>query len=690
MKYTYIFSITMSLVFLILSGCSTTLQKAQSEFDRAAYQNAIPLFKAQAEEKPDEALLAYYKLGECYRRSNRIEQALPHYEKALSLLPQYPDLLTSADKDTLQFYYAQALHTAQRYDEAKVEYEKYVQEGRTAKLKNIAQVQIETHPNLAQLQKPQPFVVVENLKSINSPASDFSPTPMGKENGSLIFSSARRNEKSYAGTGAGYYDLYNFSYLDSAQGTGSVAIWEAQNPNFNLEGVHESSATFSPDGKLLVFARSGKGKGADDDKEVSLYLSHWVENAWSEPQPLSYINSTAWDGTPFIAPDGKTLYFASNRASSKGGLDLYKATLTGEGANRTFTNAEKLPDALNTEGNEMFPTLDAAGNLYFASDGRGGLGGLDIFIAPDFEKQGEKAEIRNVGAPMNSSADDFGLLFTALSNNGKPMKGFLVSNRKEGSVGDDDIYRFSLDSLEMRFVEYYLRGITYLADVNTGTKTVLAGVNLSLLDEKGNTLFKTQSDASGKFLFDTLLVMDKNYTVTVGKEGYITRSAKSKFSTLGRGVDEKSLPQMYNTIYFDTTYTLTKDLLVTTTTDKGDILPPEITILYEYDKDRLTQASKDSLDVFVKFLNEYLTIYPDVELVFGSHTDERGSNSYNQKLSQRRANSAVNYLISKGVEKAKIKAVGYGEERPKVPKAKTEEEHQLNRRTTIEVRKTKG
>jgi peptidoglycan-associated lipoprotein len=467
---------------------------------------------------------------------------------------------------------------------------------------------------------------------------------------------------------------------------GNIALFEAATNFFTQEGIHEATPTFSPDGKMLVFAKSGKGKGADDDKEVSLYISHWVENQWSQPEPLSYINSTAWDGTPFIAPDGKTLYFASNRASSRGGLDIYQATLTGTGKERTFTNAQRLADDINTEGNEMFPYIDSQGNFYFASDGHIGLGGLDIFI--EEEKDGKK-QIRNVGAPINSSADDFGLIFTGKSKQGKDMKGFFVSNRTETGKGSDDIYRFSLDSLEKRFVTYYLRGKTYLSDVNTGTKSLLSGVELALIDQDGNALFKTQTNQGGEFLFDTALVIDRNYTVTVGKKGYITRSGKSLFSTQGRGVDESTLTQMYNIVYFDTTYILTKDLLVTTTTTTGTILPPEITILYEYDKDRLTQASKDSLDQFVVFLNEYLTVYPDVELVFGSHTDERGSVAYNQRLSQRRAESAVNYIISKGIDKSKIKAVGYGKERPKIRGAKTEEEHQLNRRTTIEVQKIK-
>ncbi len=236
-----------------------------------------------------------------------------------------------------------------------------------------------------------------------------------------------------------------------------------------------------------------------------------------------------------------------------------------------------------------------------------------------------------------------------------------------------------------------MRGTVEGIDKVENTRSFLSGVELDLNfgGKDGNAnLVKVSTDDKGMFLFDTSLVIGKMYDIDVNAAGYLPKNDNA-FSTFGRGLDESQLTQMYTVVYFDTAFVLTKDFFVTgggEGDEEGkDKLPPEIEILYDLNKATLTSDAAQKLDNFVVFLKEYLEMYPSAKLTMGSHTDSRGSDSYNQKLSQRRADSAVNYILSKGISKDKIKAVGYGENRLKIENAKTEEEHQLNRRTTVEV-----
>ena len=684
----------LTLLFAFFTGCSSVYQKAESEFDRAAYNKAIILYQSYLAKNPAQAAEINYKIAESYRRSNRLQMALPYYTKTKEA---GTDKLTAGDRDTLRYYTAEALKVNQKYAEAKAQFEDYAKFGINQKLKTLAQTEIDNLETIDQIAEGNEYVSVVPCEGINTESSDFAPT---KWMNKLVFSSDRRKEATYEGTGQGFYDLYSFETPQDIADTsmscvGTVKLWGGD--VFNKAGTHDASATFSPDGNIVIFARSGNGdKKGESDKEVSLYTSYLNNGIWSESKALTYVNSTYWDGTPHISKDGKTLYFSSNRASSKGGLDIYKASYNER--DKTWSNVQRLGDDINTEGNEMFPYMDEKGRFFFASDGHGGLGGLDIFVQEEMKNPTDTTtlikKIRNVGAPINSAGDDFGLTFTEKNDKG----GYFTSKRennltpKMDSVStvtetNDNIYRFHLDSLDIRQVRYVLRGTVEGIDKVQDTRTFLSGVELDLNfgGKDGNTnIAKVSTDEKGKFLFDTSLVIGKTYDIDVSAAGYLPKNDNA-FSTIGRGLDRSQLTQMYTTVYFDTAFVLTKDFFITGGGEGKDMLPPEIEILYELNSAALTSEATEKLDNFVVFLKEYLAMYPNAKLTMGSHTDSRGSNSYNQKLSQRRADSAVNYILSKGVSKDKIKAVGYGENRLKVPNAKSEEEHQLNRRTTVEV-----
>ncbi|WP_338767674.1 OmpA family protein [Bernardetia sp. ABR2-2B] len=674
------------LLFAFFTACSSVYQKADSEFNRAAYNKAITLYQSYLAKNPAKAAEVNYKIAEAYRRSNRLQMALPYYKKVKEA---GTDKLTAGDRDTLRYYTAEALKVNKKYTEAKAQFEDYAKFGINQKLKTLAQSEIDNLESINEIAEANKYVTVVPCDGINTESSDFAPT---KWMNKLIFSSDRRKEDVYEGTGQGFYDLYSFETENDISDTtnaciGTVKLWGGE--VFNKAGTHDASATFSPDGNTVIFARSGNGdKKGESDKEVSLYTSSLNNGVWSEPKALTYVNSSYWDGTPHISKDGQTLYFSSNRASSKGGLDIYTASFNDR--DKTWSNVQRLGDDINTEGNEMFPYIDEKGRFFFASDGHGGLGGLDIFVQEEMKNPEDTATMikknRNVGAPINSAGDDFGLTFTEKEDKG----GYFTSKRDNPNGMDstitetnDDIYRFHLDSLDIREVRYVLRGTVEGVDKVENTREFLSGVEMDL-NLGNNNIVKVSTDDKGKFLFDTSLVIGKVYDIDVNAAGYLPKNDNA-FSTVGRGLDKSKLTQMFTLVYFDTAFVLTKDFFETGGGEGKDMLPPEIEILYELDKSRLTQEAKDKLDNFVAFLKEYLAMYPDAKLTMGSHTDSRGSNGYNQRLSQRRANSAVNYIIEKGISKTKIKAVGYGENRLKIPNAKTEEEHQLNRRTTVEV-----
>jgi len=644
-------------VAFLLFGCNPHYKKAMLSYHAAAYNTAIIHFNKFLEKHPERAGELNFRIAECYRLSNRIAKAEKFYKIAENV-----GGLTAENKDTLLFYYALALKANEKYEEANTQFEKYAEQGLTVALKERAKKEIGALKKVDDLRFAKSFTSVFECPSMNSDASDFATTFY---KGAMVFSSARKKEKIYQGTGAGFHDFYSFAINDLNKCEGAITPFSEV---INLPGTHEATPTFSADGKMVIFSRSGSGAKEENEKEVSLFSSYYDEatKLWSNPLMMDEISSfQTWDGTPFLSPDGKLLYFASNRTGGFGGLDIYKAT---KSANGGWGKVENLGAKVNTEGNEMFPFMDKKGRFFFASDGHDGLGGLDNFIL-----EGDK--VRNVAAPINSAGDDFALMYA------NDSLGFFTSNRTVATAkGDDDIYRFVNDSVNIRNVKYYLQGLSYWNSYDDPAHKILPEAELTLLDKDKNVLFKTKSDANGKFYFDTALVMNTSYAIETQKDGFLAR--KQVYLTFGKAKKKEELTSMFTKVVFDTLVLLSKNVIETKVNDP---FPPEIEILYEYNKADITPKSAELLDKFVLFLGEYLVAYPDVVLEMGSHTDERGKAQYNQKLSQRRAESAVAYIVKKGVAADRIKAKGYGKNEPKVRKAKTEAEHQSNRRTTIKV-----
>ena len=620
----------------MLSSCAATggLSKGDKQFARGQYELAIPLYKADIA-KGKNAAIANFQLAEAYRLSNRVEQAEPFYKAALD---------KGAKNADAGFRYAEALRANGKYDEAAAQFTTYASSGGNRNL--AARAENEGKNALASKE----VAAIKNkydvlpIDALNSTASDFGGTMMAST-GELIFTSGRDGKK-YLGNGENFNDLYAIKFDNAAIMSGGTAR-KLEGP-FNSDNKHEASATYTPDGKTMVFARSNDGskKGY---LSVDLWISYLNAEMWSEPVLANINDRTADDFSPAFTPDGTTLYFASSRKGGQGGNDLYKASL---GSNGRFSPAENLGEAVNTAGNDNFPGVAPDGTLYFASDGRPGVGKLDIFMLKD-------GRAVNLGADVNSIADDF-----APVPLGKEMG--LFSSNRAGGKGSDDEYMFKKKAPKL--VTFYADGTVLERDNKANTTLPLAGVPVAIIGTNGQRQ-TVVSGPDGKF--SAKLDSVSSYTLIAERPGDF--AARAGLSTVGRKPSQDQLPNPMNDVKLPVTLTLTK-IIKNKAIEVKDIF-------YDYNKYNIRPDAAIRLDTLVQTLVDN----PKIDIELSSHTDQRGKDAYNMKLSQQRAEAAVTYIVSKGIAKSRITAKGYGETRPIVLKPTTEEEYQRNRRTEFKV-----
>ena len=620
----------------LLSGCAASggMSKADKSFARGQYEVAIPLYKADVA-KGKGAAIANFRIGEAYRMSNRIEMAEPFYKAALD------GGVKNADAG---FRYAEALRATGKYDEAAAQFTAYAGSGGNRTLAARAEADARNATASKAVAGIRNKYEVMPVDALNSPASEFGGTMMAGT-GELVFASGRDGRK-YLGNGENFNDLYAIKFDNAAAMTGG-AVRKLEGP-FNTETQHEASATYTPDGKTLVFARSNDGskKGY---LSVDLWISYNKGGTWSEPVLANINDRTADDFSPAFGPDGTTLYFASSRKGGQGGNDLYKATL---GPNGRFSPAENMGESINSAGNDNFPGVAPDGTLYFASDGRPGLGKLDLFVV----KSGQPV---NLGADVNTVADDFAPLPMANETG-------LFSSNRAGGKGSDDLYMFKKKPLKL--VTFFADGTVLERDDKANTTTPVAGALVTLTGANGQPLTAT-SGSDGKF--SVKLDSATNYTIRAERAGDF--SSRATLSTVGRKPTQDQLPSLMNDIKVPVTLTLNKIILAKAIEVKD--------ILYDYNKFNIRPDAAIRLDTLVQTLVDN----PKISIELSSHTDQRGKDPYNLKLSQQRAQAAVDYIVSKGVEKARITAKGYGETRPIVAKPTSEAEYQRNRRTEFKV-----
>lgn len=645
-----------SIFTLLLWGCGSSYQKAITHYQRGEYQSAIEDFEkvVTGGGLPANATSGdlYYQIGESYRLSNRVDLALPYYQQAMD---------AGYSHDSLFFVLANAYKANGQYQEAKKLYTQYAKIGSTFEAKRLAQAEVANADLIASLQKPNGYITVTNCDSLNTENAEYSPSFW---NDKLVITSSRGDGKVYEGTGTRFTDLFYFDLDENSMCIGAPKAFPA---SINIPYLHEATATFSADGKTMVFARSNEGKKKDEFIEVDLYVSTYNGSTWTTPTMLSLSKDDTWDSSPALSPDGKTLYFASNRPGGQGGADIFKATRSNDGQYKGITPLGK---AINTMGNELFPTVGADGTLYFASDGHPGIGGLDLFKVKNFGT--DSVSVENLGAPINSIKDDFGLVM-------KDEKiGYFTSNRSsDGAKGDDDIFYFTDDSPDLDDVKYFLAGTTYNINYDN-EKTLLTSVSVQLQDADGKVIEQKSSDGKGRYKFDTELSIGEAYFVNGQKTAHFPDS--TNFDTEGKEATETDIAAGNFEITFETELVLKQDLFDGKLEEGGGNVTLE-NILYDLDDAKIRPDAALELDKLVQYMKDR----PELKIELGSHTDVRGGNDYNMNLSRRRAESAVAYIVNKGIDASRITAKGYGETDLEVKNAQTEEEHQKNRRTTVKV-----
>jgi len=605
----YFLSILIVLAGLsFVQGQTAKLQRADALFKAGAYFDAIDIYKNELEKiQQDKVELSKYlnKIATCYRLIGNARQAELWYQKAI--LRNCPD-------PKVFYYFAEMLKMGEKYDLALENYQKYKQLVPNDKLADVG-------INSCELAKqwiatPSGYEIT-NIRSINTKQSEYSPIYGTEDYSSLFFTSSRPGStgaKVSSVTGELFSDIFYTERDLKGIWSDPKPIDAAVNTAFD-----EGTCTLSSDFNTLFFTRCKASK--KEKLGCEILSSKRSEGGWLTPEPIKVTTDSMIVAHPSLSADGLTLYFASNIPNGFGGIDIWKITRTSAGDN--WGEPINLGGDINTSGSDMFPYIHPDGTLYFSSDGLPGIGGLDVFRAKPNDKNGWVVE--NMRFPINSPSDDFGIVFE------KEREAGYFSSRRAGGRGADDIYLFYLPPIVLNMI----------GQVNDEkTSKPIAQSTVKLVGSDG-LIITTETAVDGSFKF--MLSPNNDYVVVASKKGYLNNKSKETTRGIAQSKD----------------FTAKIEL---TSTEKPIELP---NIFYDYDRWELRPESMVALDRLVEILNDN----PNVTIELGSHTDSRGTLEYNYDLSQKRAQSVVNYLIEKGIVGDRLKAKGYAQSQPKVADA---------------------
>lgn len=623
------------------------LRKADKNYERYAYIDAIKTYERVAEKGHKSADL-FQKLGNAYYFNSEFDKAAQWYEQLFAL---------TEDVEPEYYYrYAQSLKSINQYEKANQMMETF--NSRLAD--DLRAKSYASNKNYMDVIKKNSGRYEMADAGINSKYSDYGSAYFGEK---LIFTSARDtgnfSKRIHQWTNQYFTNLYAADMKGD-----SLGAVEKFGKGLNTKFNDATSPAFAKDGKTVYFTKNNfndgkKGKNGELVTLIKIYKATLeetkdkdgkvIKQEWVNVTELPF-NSDNWSTAhPALSADNKTLYFASDMPGTFGQSDIWKVEINEDGS---FGKPENLGPTINTSGKETFPFFTDENELYFASDGHPGLGGLDIFMAR-LNKDGSWRAPLNVGTPANSPKDDFAYLIDT-----KTRKGFLSSNR-DGGQGYDDIYKF----LETRklICEQILSGI--VTDRETGE--ILPGAKVTLMDERFNKIAEVIADENGYYEFE--VECDTTYYVRGEKEEYETSEQKIKIPAESGKTD---LPiQLERRV---------KPVTI------GDDLAKVFgikEIYFDLDKWNIRPDAALELEKILDVLNQYPTMKLDIR----SHTDCRASHKYNQRLSDRRAKSTIQWLIDNGVSADRLTGRGYGETQLVNHCSDgvkcSEEEHQLNRRS---------
>lgn len=600
-----------SLILIVLAlatglpSCkSVKMADADAAMARGEFFEAQKMYRkiygrlTKREERPLRGEVAY-KLADCYRRLNMSARAAASYQNAIRY--QYPD--------SMAFYWlGRSLQADGKYPQAAEAYRTFLEwqpDSYLAKegLKGCQQA-------IAAKQGKATRYIVKNAKLFNSRRADFAPMYLDKQLDQLYFTTTNEkvtgNNRSEI-TGMKKSDIWFAKKNERGE-------WERpQAVEGELNSEHdEGIVAFSPDGQTMYLTMARRSETSPTSVEI--YTSKRSDASWSAPVKLEIIADTiSAMGHPSVSPDGKYLYFTSDMPGGYGGKDIWRINL-----NERQGSLENLGPQINTPGDEMFPYVRTDSLLYFSSDGHPGFGGLDLFRAR-LNSTGDRWSIDNMGLPMNSAGDDFGITF------GQGESGYFSSNRGDGK-GYDHIYSFELPELNITISGWV---------VDKDDEPVPNAVIRIVGDDGSNQKEVARDDGSFKFR----LSRGVKYVMMAGAKGYLNQ--KQEFES-----DDEEADADYGVDF------------VLASINKPQIIE---NIFYDFDKATLRPESKEALDAVVVMLRDN----PHVSIEMGSHTDRMGSDEYNMALSERRAKSVVDYLVSAGIPADRLTWKGYGESVPK-------------------------
>ena len=654
-RYFIIFMIALTTGLMCSCGADQTMKKGDRLYAIGEYHDAAIQYRKAYRQTPSKERelkgIRAKKMAECYRRINFTNKAITAYNNVVRY--KQADSLT-------HLYLGQLYMRNGNYKEASKQFKTAIDslQYKNSPLLTLAQSQLKAAESAPIWKKEGSDYIVKREALFNSRRAEYSPMLAGDDHDQLYFTSTRNQAQGdeYSGiTGTKAADIFYSQKDDRGKWMKPQAIDSELNSDFD-----EGACCFSPDGQTMFLTLCKTDPNYP--RYATIAISNRTDATWSKPTELTISKDTLFSyAHPAVSPDGEWLYFVSDMPGGSGGYDIWRCRLYGH---HEIGSAENLGTPINTPGNEMFPTFRPNGDLYFSSDGHPGLGGLDIFY---ISKQ--NAQLIHPGSPLNSQGDDFGMTFE-----GRHNRGYFCSNR--GDIkGYDHIYSFYNPEIIQT-----VKGWVYEQD---GYELPAAQVYMV-----GNDGTNLKLNVLGDGSFTQEIKPGVDYVFLGTCKGYLNHQEQLHVEPVRKSEE----------------YVLQFPL--------ANISAPVLieNIFYDFDKATLRPESQTALDELVKLLNDN----PNVTIELSAHTDNRGSDQYNERLSQQRAQNVVNYLIQKGISSDRLTPKGYGEAKPKRIKRKVAEKypflkegdilndtfintlseeqqeqcHQLNRRTEFIVLRT--
>lgn len=609
------------------------IAKGNKKFDQYAFVDSQKIYLRVAEEGYESADL-FSKLGDSFYYNADYKEAVTWYTK---LVEKYPEEVTPYQ----YFRYAQALRAEEQYDKSTEMIALYQEAVSSSD-------DLYSSQSISEIENGSATFEIEKLKVNAAKFSDFAPSFYGEQ---LLFASTRDTgtftKRIHKWNDQPFLDLYVGDIDENNQVATASKLPGSVNTEF-----HESTAILSTDGNTLYFTRNNFTNDtykadSNNTNRLKLYKAQRNGDGFNNVEELPFNDNGFSTAHPALSVDGKTLYFASDRPGTYGESDLWKVALNEDG---TFGEVENLGDKINTPGRETFPFISKEGKLYFSTDGRAGLGGLDVYVY-DFEDE----SLENIGAPVNSVKDDFTFII-----NSETGRGFFATNRANNPL-DDDIYTFIQSACESTLI---------VNVIDKNTKEPLNGAMVGVRDTENNLVVSGTAETPDATFTYNDPECDKEYFVRGEMEGYLTDEKLVKIPSSSSEVSvvlelEPSITQ------------IPPDF------DLGKLINP---IYFDFDKSYIRPDAAVELAKVIEILKEY----PELRIDVRSHTDSRGNDAYNLALSERRNKSTIDYIVEEGgISRERLTGRGYGETQLLNECSNgvqcTEEQHQLNRRSEFIV-----